>query len=57
MRQVRAGENAQRARPARLGASGRRGVWRAKRYHHLTHVLTANTLAGLAEQIQHDYAG
>jgi hypothetical protein len=33
------------------------GVWRAKRYRDATHVLTANTLAGLAEQIQHDYAG
>jgi hypothetical protein len=33
------------------------GVWRAKRYHDVTHILTANTLAGLAEQIQHDYAG
>ena len=33
------------------------GVWCAKRYHHMTHVLTANTLAGLAQQIEHDYAG
>jgi hypothetical protein len=32
------------------------GVWRAKRYHDVTHVLTASTLAGLAEQIQNDYA-
>jgi hypothetical protein len=31
------------------------GVWRAKRYRDMTRVLTANTLAGLAEQIQHDY--
>jgi hypothetical protein len=33
------------------------GVWRAKRYHDVTHVLTASSLTGLAEQIQHDYAG
>ena len=32
------------------------GVWRAERYHDVTHVLTANTVAGLAEQIQRDYA-
>jgi len=32
------------------------GVWCAKRYHDVTHVLTANTVGGLAEQIQHDYA-
>ena len=33
------------------------GVWRAKRYHDATHVLTASTLAGLAGQIQDDYVG
>jgi hypothetical protein len=32
------------------------GVWRAERYHDVTHVLTASTVAGLAEQIQRDYA-
>jgi hypothetical protein len=32
------------------------GVWRAKRYHDVTRVLTATTVAGLAEQIQNDYA-
>jgi cytochrome P450 len=32
------------------------GVWCAKRYHDVTRVLTANTVAGLAEQIQNDYA-
>lgn len=33
------------------------GVWCAKRYRDVTRVLTANTVAGLAEQIQDDYAG
>ena len=33
------------------------GVWRAKRYHYVADVLTANSVAKLAEQIQRDYAG
>ena len=48
------------ARRGQLGARAQvamaDGVWCAKRYHDVTHVLTANTVAGLAEQIQHDYA-
>jgi hypothetical protein len=33
------------------------GVWSARRFRDVTRVLTANSVAKLAEQIQHDYAG
>ncbi len=32
------------------------GVWHATRYRDAAHVLTASTVAELAERIQHDYA-